>query len=109
MHVWESLEFGAKALALKSVPAKTPEEIAEIGRRRLMSLVEHARANSEFWREKLAGIPNGSFELSDLPTSSKSDLMASFEQSLTVGDIRQIDVKEFFDDPANLGKYFRDK
>lgn len=109
MHVWESLEFGARALALKSVPAKTPEEIAEIGRRRLNSLVEHARANSEFWREKLAGIPEDSFDLRDLPTSSKPELMANFEQSLTVDDIRQNEVEAFFDDPANLGQYFRDK
>ncbi|MFO0792259.1 MAG: AMP-binding protein [Pirellulales bacterium] len=109
MHVWESLEFGAHALALKSVPGKTAEEIAQIGRERLVKLVAHARANSEFWRDKLSGVPEDSFQLSDLPTSNKPELMRSFEQSLTVRDVTQAEVEEFFDDPANLGKYFKDK
>jgi len=61
MDIWESIEFGARALALKATSAKSPQEIERLGKTRFEQLVQHARANSEFWREKLAGVSGDSF------------------------------------------------
>ena len=57
MQLWNSLEFGAKAFALKSVNSKSREEVEAISRDRLRSLVGHARDNSRFWHDKLATFP----------------------------------------------------
>lgn len=109
MEIWDSLEFGARALMLKSAVSKSPEEIERIGRGRLESLIEHARTKSEFWRDKLAAATDSTFKLSDLPTSNKPELMDNFDRSVTVDDVRRDEVESFLDDPSNLGKYFRDK
>jgi phenylacetate-CoA ligase len=109
MELWESVEFGALALSLRSTDAKALEEIRELQRSRLEKLVRHAREHSAHYREKFARVGDSSFALTDLPTSSKAELMENFEQALTVDDIRRDEVEEFFEDEANLGTYFRDK
>lgn len=109
MEILESLEFGARALMLKSTVKKSREEIDEIGRERLAKLVAHARANSEFWREKLSSVPETDFDITDLPTSNKPELMENFDASVTVDDVSRDEVEEFFDDDSNLGKLFKDK
>lgn len=109
MEIWESIEFGARALMLKATVKKSREEIDQLGRERLTKLVEHARANSEFWREKLAAVAESDFEITDLPTSNKPELMENFDRSMTVDDVCRDEVENFFEDPSNLGKLFQDK
>ncbi len=109
MEIWDSIEFGARALLLKSAAGKSPEEIKKFGRSRLEQLVAHARANSEFWREKFAGVAEDSFKLTDLPTSDKPELMENFDRAVTVDDVRRDELESFLDDEANLGKHYRDK
>jgi phenylacetate-coenzyme A ligase PaaK-like adenylate-forming protein len=109
MDIWESIEFGARALLLKSAAAKSPEDIKQLGRARLEQLVAYARANSEFWQEKLSGIPESSFELSDLPTSTKPELMENFDRAVTADDLRRDEIESFLEDESNLGVYFKGK
>ena len=112
MQLWEEIEFGARAVGLRMTAEKPIEEILEVQRLRLVELVEHARENSKFYREKfagVAGIDDGSFELTDLPTTSKTQIMENFEGSLTVQDVKRGEVEKFFEDDENLGKYFLDK
>jgi phenylacetate-CoA ligase len=109
MDIWESIEFGARALMLKSAASKSPEEIQRLGRLRLEQLVAHARANSEFWREKFAGVAESSFELTDLPTSNKPELMDNFDRAVTADDLRRDEIESFLEDESNLGIYFKDK
>src|SRR5215204_4785391 len=109
MDIWESIEFGAHAVLLKSAASKSPEEIRRLGRTRLEQLVAHARSNSEFWHEKFSGIDDGTFDLSDLPTSSKPELMDNFDRAVTADDVRRDEVESFVEDESNLGIYFKDK
>lgn len=109
MDIWESIEFGARALLLKSAASKSPEEIQQLGRSRLKQLVAHARTNSEFWREKFAGVNESSFELTDLPTSNKPELMDNFDRAVTADDLRRDEIECFLEDESNLGVYFKDK
>ena len=87
MEFWEPLEFGARALLLKSTASRSREEIDEMSRAHLVRLVEHARASSEFWREKLTDVPENTFDLTDLPTSNKPELMEHFDRAVTVEDV----------------------
>src|ERR1043165_6439640 len=109
MEFWESTEFGARALLLKSAASKPREEIERLAQARLERLVTHARDNSEYWHDKLTGVPNSDFEIADLPTSDKHELMEHFDYAVTVDDVRRDDAEAFLDDESNIGKYFRDK
>src|SRR5262245_6275544 len=109
MDIWESIEFGAHALLLKSAAKKSPEEIERTGRSRLEQLVAYARANWEFWREKLSGVSERGFKLTDLPTSGKPELMGNFDRAVTSQDLRRDEIENFLDDESNLGTYYKDK
>src|SRR5437588_693784 len=80
MEIWETIEFGARALLLKSAASKPGEEIKHLAQSRLERLVTHARANSEFWHDKLAEVGESGFDITDLPTSNKTELMENFDQ-----------------------------
>ena len=109
MEIWESLEFGAKALSLRSAASKPLEEILAIQRSRLENLVRHAREHSAFYRDKFASVDDTSFELPDLGTTDKAQIMENFDDVITVDDVRRQDVEEFFKDESNLGKHLHDK
>ncbi len=109
MEIWDTIEFGARALRLKSVASKPPNEIQRIAQSRLEQLVTHARAKSSFWRDKLRGINDKSIELTDLPTSSKPELMENFDRAVTARDVRRDEVESFMEDESNLGTLFRGK
>jgi phenylacetate-CoA ligase len=109
MHLWHSLEFGAKAYALKQVKTKPRAEVEAISSERFEKLIKHVRTNSRFWHDKLAGVPEDGFELRDLPTSNKAELMENYDASLTVNDVRREEVEAFMDNEANLGKLFHEK
>jgi phenylacetate-CoA ligase len=102
----QSLKFAARSLYLQSIASRPPDETNRIARKRLHKLVAHARKNSVFWREKLAGINESSFKIGDLPTSTKHELMDNFEGALTVHDLRRADIERYFEKQSHLGKYF---
>ncbi|HEX5472030.1 MAG TPA: hypothetical protein VFW73_09095, partial [Lacipirellulaceae bacterium] len=93
----------------KSAASKPLKEIQRTARSRLEQLVAHARNKSSFWREKFRGISESSFELTDLPTSSKPELMENFDRAVTADDIRRDEVESFMADESNLGALFRGK
>jgi phenylacetate-coenzyme A ligase PaaK-like adenylate-forming protein len=105
---WQTLKFGAKAIALQRAASRPAAEIQRLQRERLEKLIRHAQIYSPYYRERLAGLNPERLELSDVPTSNKSELMEHFNESLTVDDVRRGDVERFLLDDHNLGKYFRD-
>ena len=74
--------------------------------RRLRQLLLHANQHSPFYSRRFAGIDVTQCRLSDLPTLSKSDMMANFEDVLTDRQIRRSDLERFIAEPGNLGKLF---
>ncbi len=109
MSLLQTLSFGLQATWLERSATDTPEEIAETQRKRLVELVRHAKQHSDFYGETLSGIDPESFELADLPTTNKQEIMENFERVLTVDDVKRDEVEQYFEDPSNLGKLFRDK
>ena len=47
MEIWETIEFGARAVLLKSAASESLEEIERLARSRLEQLVAYARADAE--------------------------------------------------------------
>jgi phenylacetate-CoA ligase len=109
MGIWHSLKFGVQALALKSAMRKPAAEIERIQRERLRRLLTHARDHSRFYREKLASIAGHDFQLADIPTTNKNEMMEDLDAVFTASDLRRDEIEKFFDDESNLGKLFRGK
>src|SRR5262245_21028591 len=109
MEIWESIEFGARALMLKSTVKKSADEINELAQKRLEQLIGHVRSRSKFWRDKLSGIPESGFKITNLPTSNKPELMDNFDEAVTADDLRRDEVESCRDDESNLVKYLHDK
>ncbi len=109
MGIRETIKFSRQAYRLKLGASKPIEHIQHLGRQRLQQLIAHARSHSEFWREKLSGISENSFALSDLPTCNKSELMEHFDQAVAVDDVRRDELASFMEDLSNVGRFFRGK
>ncbi len=76
-------------------------------RRRLDSLVAHARTASPFYRHLYRGLPNGEVTLGDLPPVAKPELMAAFDDWVTDARVTRADVEAFTADPARVGVPYR--
>lgn len=109
MAIWETLRFGARALALKSMASSSLEAIQRKQQQRLERLVGYAKEHSSYLAEKYADIDVDDLQLEDLPLSNKTEVMDHFEEWLTVDDVRREQIEAFLEDEANLGKLFRDK
>ncbi len=101
--------FAARTLLLGRVRQMSPERVARIQRRRLRALVRRAVERAPFFREKYRGIDLERFDLADLPPSSKAELMADFDRTVTDPAVRRAGLERFVDDPANEGRFFLDR
>lgn len=71
---------------------------------RLRRIVNHARAHSRLLSDLYCGIPRDSWTLTDLPTTTKHELMAHFNDWITDLTLTQERVEHFVADPANVGQ-----
>jgi len=104
------LLFSLRTLALKQGRQQDPGRIAETQRRRLRSLVRRAVDGSAFYLEKYRGLDLERFTLADLPPTSKVELMANFDRTVTDPAVTRAGLERFMDDPGNtdhlfLGRY----
>jgi phenylacetate-coenzyme A ligase PaaK-like adenylate-forming protein len=84
---------------------------AEIEReqiRGLRALLRHAREHSPFYRDRLAGLDVDSatpHDLASLPVTTKSDLMANWDDVVTVPSLRRAQLEEFLAGQSELDYY----
>jgi phenylacetate-CoA ligase len=109
MGFWNIVKFSRQAIRLKRGARRPASVIERRARRRLEKLVAHARSNSEFWHDKLSGVRDNSFALTDLPTCNKTELMEQFDRTVTVDDVRRNELASFMEDVTNVGKFFQGK
>lgn len=98
--------FSLRTLALKPVSRWNPERVQQIQERRLRDLLAFVGTNSPFYREKYRGLDLARCPLSDLPPTTKSELMAGFDQVVTDRALRRADLERFIDEPANEGRWY---
>ena len=83
------------------------EQIGGRQRERLGEMIRFARAQSLFYRELYADLPNGVLDVSVLPAVTKSQLMERFDDVVTDRAVTRRDVDAFLADPGNIGRPFR--
>ena len=79
------------------------EKLRKIQQERLNRLVAYARRNSPYYHELYADIGD-SFTLSDLPPTSKPEIMANFDRVVTDRDITMRRIDEFTLNTDNIGR-----
>ena len=75
---------------------------------RLKDLVAYAKANSDYFGELYANLPED-FKLTDLPITSKKQLMPHFEKWVTNPEITQKKLDDYFSDLEHIGEPFLEK
>ena len=75
---------------------------------RLRKLVNYARKNSNFYAEKYRSIGND-YNRSDLPVTTKPEMMNSFDSVLTDSSINMKRIDDFTSDLDNIGRMIDDK
>jgi phenylacetate-coenzyme A ligase PaaK-like adenylate-forming protein len=106
MSLLQTLRFAGCISKILPVPQWKPEKLERLRQKRLRQIVNLAIDRSPFYREKFRGIDRNRFQLTDLPTTNKTELMAHFDQTVTDREVRQADVERFVEDPDNLGRWF---
>jgi phenylacetate-coenzyme A ligase PaaK-like adenylate-forming protein len=104
--LWQACRLLAQGFIEKSVLGRSPEYIQALQKRRLQALVARAKADSPFHAERLCDIDPGHFELRQLPTLTKTEMMANFDRFLTDRRIMRTDLEEFTNDPNRLGQWY---
>ena len=84
------------------------DKIEAVQKKRLHALVKIAREKSPFYKNLYADIGED-FSLSDLPTVSKPELMAHFDDVLTDRNITMKRIDGFTQDLDNVGRMIADK
>jgi len=99
--------FVSRGLCLNRLSRADRPHVAPLQRHRLRTLVQLAVRRSPFYRRKFAGIDPDRFRLADLPTTSKEEVMAHFEDAFTVRGIALDDLQRFMADPDNVASYYQ--
>ena len=79
------------------------EKLAALQKKRLRSLVRFARENSPYYRKLYAGVPED-FALSDLPPTSKPEMMAALDDVLTDRSVTRQRIDDYTRDPNHIGR-----
>ena len=83
--------------------SRSREETAEIQKKRLKKLGDYARSRSPFYQKLYEGITDD-FELTDLPSVDKPEMMAHFDDVITDRNITMKRIDEFTQDLDNVGR-----
>jgi phenylacetate-CoA ligase len=105
MSFAQTVRYSQVVHRLARASRKSRGEIEFLRRERLQRLLRHAVTAPHF-REKYEGLNLDQIQLSQLPTTTKQELMINFDQAVTDPAVRRGDVEEFMKDQANLGRFF---
>lgn len=84
------------------------EERKTLREKRLKDMVEWARKNSPYYAKLYKDVPED-FELTDLPSVNKQDLMKNWNDWITDRQITLADVEKFMEDMNNIGRKIKKK
>jgi phenylacetate-CoA ligase len=87
----------------------SPQKRAAVQAKRFRHLLKTAAKLSPFYRARFAGIDLDKCALTELPVLHKSDFIARFDDIVTDTSIQKDAVRQFMNDPANLGKKYLGK
>lgn len=106
MFIAQTIRFSVVAHRLGRLRRKSPAVIHELREQRLREVLRSA-VTTPFFRDKYHGLDVNTVELAQIPPTTKRELMAHFDDTVTDPAIRRADVERFIKDRRNLGRFFR--
>lgn len=103
ISVFDPLRLGAVVLDVLASSHATPDALAARQSARLAKLLDAAAQGSRVYRERLQGKTLGDTPLIALPSISKSELMARFDDWVTDPQLRLSELRAFTADPQRIG------
>lgn len=100
------IRFGLDVTRLRATHRWPASRIAALQRRRWRQLLKYASCHSAFYRERFRGIDLERCGPADLPTLTKAEMMAHFDELVTDRRVSRAGVERFISDPANLSRYY---
>ena len=83
-------------------------KLAQVQQARLKKLVDYARKNSPFYKDRYSNISDA-FRLEDLPPVTKPELMRNFDRVMTDCEVSMRAVDAFCTDLDNVGRMLNGK
>ena len=107
--MWSALRLAREGMRQKAVLRRPLGQILTIQEQRLRSLVAWAKTRSPFYADRFRHIDPERFELGDLPTLTKAEMMANLDGQFTDRRLRRAELEDFVSDPQRLGQWYLDK
>lgn len=107
--VFDPLRLSAVALDVMVSGRASPDALASRQNGRLANLIEVAVRNSRFYREHLHGKVHSKPVLGSLPSVTKTELMARFDDWVTDPQLKLGELKTFVADPQRIGETYLEK
>ena len=101
----QAIRFTLLVNKINNLRKLTPEVMLALQQKHLRQLLAYAARHSPFYRERFRGLDLNACNLTELPTLTKAEMMARFDDLVTDRRVTRQGVEAFIDDPANLGKY----
>ena len=83
------------------------ERMEAVQSARLAKLLEHAKATTPIWKDRIASADPT--KLADIAPVTKSELMARFDDTIANGAITKQEAQDFADDPEQVGRLYKDR
>jgi phenylacetate-CoA ligase len=109
MTLLQTIRFSIRAFDLGKVRSWEPERLEWLRDKRLRHMLHRAAAAAPFFRRKFHGLDLDRVELRELPPTTKEEMVAHFDETMTDPAVRRVDAERFVADLNNLGRYFLGK
>ena len=85
------------------------QEVLNVQKYLFRKIVRHAARYSPYYRKRFKGIDLATCQPTDLPTLTKPEMMANFDELVTDRQLNRPLVEQFVANPNNVGKYLLGK
>lgn len=103
--MYEALQLIAMIRGLDRRSRASAAQLAAVQQQQFRHLLTYASGHSPFYRRRFHGIDPDRCRLSDLPRTSKAELMAHFDEVVTDPRLKRSDLERFTSDPANVDRW----
>lgn len=109
ISIFDPLRLGTVALDVMLATSASPQDLQARQMTRLASVLDAANRGSRFYRERLNGKAGTGVVLGGLPSVTRGELMAHFDDWVTDPQLKLAALREFTADPHCIGQSYLDQ
>src|SRR5262245_21355690 len=105
--MWATMRLLGRIARQKWALVGGREGILKLQRKRLSALIAHSKKHSPFYAERLRDVNPQRFDLQQVPTLNKTQMMENFDRLLTVRGLKRAELEPFVNDANRLGEWYQ--